>query len=202
MVGEVIGLGRPLRSRLHTSGTRLHASLRYNQLRRLRTCTYLLRKALALSSSLAVRRVTRLQQVLLVTCCASKRHRCLILSIIPSSHPIPSSSLSPSTSSHHHITPLPRILVCVYCTVLYMGTRTRILPRILIPPIDPCTSPASLRSTSYNPYIPSIHTSTHASRTCMYVPAQHHSKRPPPKNPSRKPPRFFFPLPSGRSWAG
>jgi hypothetical protein len=60
--------------------------LRDNQLRRLRTCTYLLRKALALSSSLAVRRVTRLQQVPIVTCCASKRHRCLIPSII-TSHP-------------------------------------------------------------------------------------------------------------------
>jgi hypothetical protein len=98
-----------------------YPSLRYNQLRRLRTCTYLLRKALALSSSLAVRRVTRLQQVPIVTCCASKRHRCLTPSIIPSSHPIQFALTLNiiTTSSPHHITPLPRILVRV---PIYSGT--------------------------------------------------------------------------------
>jgi hypothetical protein len=79
-------------------------------------------------------------------------------------HPTPSHSISPSTSSpHHHITPRhshPYLGVCLR-TVQYTP-KDPSKEKILIPPIDPCTSPAALRSTYYIPTThPSIHPSIH-----------------------------------------
>jgi hypothetical protein len=61
----------------------------------------------------------------------------IFLPFHPTSHPICSSSTS---SPHHLITPLPRIPAYVH---------NKDPSEILIPLIDPCTSPAALRSTSH-----------------------------------------------------
>jgi hypothetical protein len=170
--------------------------LRDNQLRRLRTCTYLLRKALALSSSLAVRRVTRLQQVPIVTCCASKRHRCLIPSIIPS-HPVHSHPQHHHNiiASSHHATPTHTYMYS--STVQY--THTRILPKNSDPTDRPMHLTCSIEKYIIHPYIPSIHPYKHSCKAVHVRTSTTLNDH--QRNPSRKPPRFFFPLPSGRSWA-
>ena len=201
----MIGLGRPLRSRLHTSGTCRYPSLRYNQ-----DAVYVHVPIFyaRLTTPSGTAQLTRLQQVPIVTCCAPKRHRCLIPSL-PSNQPIQFSLTLNiiNTSSHHHITPLPRIHTCSMYT---KGSSQN---------PDPTDRPmhltCSIEKYTHHPYSTSLHPSTHPSiihpsiphkHLCkLYVPAQHHCKRrPPPESfpDTLSSPRFFFPLPSGRSWAG
>ena len=113
---------------------------------------------------------------------------------LPHSFPSnPIDALSPSTSlTHHHIITSRHSHAYIHVVCTHKDP-----PNILIPLIDPCTSPAALRSTpiipTVHPYIhPPIHlssirpfhTSTHAS--CTYQPSitandDHH------QNPSRIP---------------
>lgn len=137
----------------------------------------------------------------------------IVASFLPFHPTNPFNSVSPSTSlTHHHIITSRHSHAYIHVVCTHKDP-----PKILIPLIDPCTSPAALRSTpiipTVHPYIhppivhPSIiHPSIPHKHPCkLYVPAQHHCKRrPPPESFPDTPssPRFFFPLPSGRSWAG
>jgi hypothetical protein len=70
-------------------------------------------------------RLLRLQQVLIVTCCATKRHH----SFLPSIHPIQFLLNIITTSRHSH----------AYLH-MYMYTQAQGSSKIPIPLIDPCTS--------------------------------------------------------------
>lgn len=162
----MIGLGRPLRSRLHTSGTCRYPSLRYNQ-----DAVYVHVPIFyaRLTTPSGTAQLTRLQQVPIVTCCAPKRHRCLIPSL-PSNQPIQFSLTLNiiNTSSHHHITPLPRIHTCSMYT---KGSSQN---------PDPTDRPmhltCSIEKYTHHPYSTSLHPSTHCAS--IYHPSVHSTQAP------------------------